>query len=580
MRASHHTLRCMLLCSLLLSTPAFAADPVSATADAATPAPAPGANATPAAVTDASTDATLATALAAPATAVDWRRQIIVRSRPGTGTRDTENDKGTLRLVVRSDTAKVTALKVGEFALRALGGYGTTRTFSKDDLKGELIPDLPSPAHDALPGLLAERLDRYFSAHPGAIPGESHVLEARTTQWTLVYQDLAPGATAYELRHELNIGFPIASVLRGPAGRTVQCNTPPQVATLQEWQADDYAKVRQASRQVAEACAEVFAAQLPNLLQDVANEEAVALKLAAANSTPKEGDAAAAKSRIRIFGANGQGITMLTDAPCREQYSGKIEVVRSAGRAIGSVFGGAPDNVSLGMPETDTVRNMKSFAFSKPNYQEFEVAGGRPLIFDARIENTNDYRCAADLSLQFIPEPGADYEVFMKIGGGMCLLYSTKVAKDGTLQNNPVVQPRTSCQAPAQPALRARVEMAVFLFEPGTVHYRSLGLGNDDALNTLPDSADNAARFEEVLQQTAALPGTRVCVVVPDLDYTSTLHGPLEAMVLDKGPALPGLWETAATVNLKRGAAAGSAIDLAAATRHCQSLPRAAFDPR
>jgi hypothetical protein len=352
------------------------------------------------------------------------------------------------------------------------------------------------------------------------------------------------------------------------------------VATLQEWQADDYAKVRQASRQVAEACAEVFAAQLPNLLQDVANEEAVALKLAAADNTPKEGDAAAAKSRIRIFGANGQGITMLTDAPCREQYSGKIEVVRSAGRAIGSVFGGAPDNVPLGMPETETVRNMKSFAFSKPNYQEFEVAGGRPLIFDARIENTNDYRCAADLSLQFIPEPGADYEVFMKIGGGMCLLYSTKVAKDGMLQNNPVVQPRTSCQAPAQPALRARVEMAVFLFEPGTVHYRSLGLGNDDALNTLPDSADNAARFEEVLQQTAALPGTRVCVVVPDLDYTSTLHGPLEAMVLDKGPALPGLWETAATVNLKRGAAAGSAIDLAAATRHCQSLPRAAFDPR
>ncbi|MCC7633390.1 hypothetical protein [Stenotrophomonas rhizophila] len=581
MRALHHTLPATLLCSLLLAGPATAAEPAAPAVAAAANSNSTDAVVAAAAAADTgSTDASVSTAIAAPATAIDWRRQISIRARAGTGMRGEPDDDGSLRLVVRSDTAKVTALKVGEFALRALGGAGTTHTFSKDDLKGERIPGVPSPAHDILPGLLRDRLDGYFAAHPGAIPGESHVLEASTAQWALVYQKLSPGATAYELRHDLTIGFPIAGVLRGPAGRSVKCAAPPQVATLEEWQADDYAKVKAASTQLAEQCAELFATQLPNLLQDVANEEAVALKLAAANRTPKEGDGAVAKSRIRIFGANGQGITMLTDAPCREQYSGKVQVVRSAGRAIGSVFGGAPDNVSLGMPETDTVRNMKSFAFSKPNYQEVEVAGGRPLIFDARIENTNDYRCASDLSLQFIPEPGADYEVFMKIGGGMCLLFSTQVVSDGSLRHNPTLQPRNSCRAPSQASLRARVEMTVFLFEPGNVHYRSLGQGDDDTLHVLADSADNAARFDEVLQQTATLPGTRVCVVVPDLDYTSALHGPLEAMVLDKGPALPGLWETAATVNQRRGVAAGTTIDLAAATWHCQGLPRAAFDPR
>jgi hypothetical protein len=159
---------------------------------------------------------------------------------------------------------------------------------------------------------------------------------------------------------------------------------------------------------------------------------------------------AAAKARVRIFGQNGQGITMYTDAACRDTYTDKVEVARSGARAIGSLFGGAPANIALGMPETSTVRNMKSVLFSKPNYQEYAVPGGRPLIFDARVENTNDYRCDRELTLQFTAEPGQDYEVFMSTAGGICRLSANHVGADGSVQAQATTLPPQRCEAPVE----------------------------------------------------------------------------------------------------------------------------------
>lgn len=181
----------------------------------------------------------------------------------------------------------------------------------------------------------------------------------------------------------------------------------------------------------------------------------------AVSAEPAPPAAPVAKARVRIFGANGQGITMYTNATCRAEYTEQVEVVRSGARAIGSLFGGAPDNVSLGIPETDSVRNMKSVLFSKPNYQEYAVEGGQPLIFTARIENTNDYRCDGDLALRFVAEPGSDYEVQMSLANGRCLFNARQVAPDGTLR------PQPSTAIPAQcPA--AGVENASVTPEPSS----------------------------------------------------------------------------------------------------------------
>lgn len=213
----------------------------------------------------------------------------------------------------------------------------------------------------------------------------------------------------------------------------------------------------------------------------------------------------AANARVRIFGQNGQGITMYTNAACRDTYTDEVEVARSGARAIGSLFGGAPENVSLGMPETPTVRNMKSVLFSKPNYQEYAVAGGKPLIFDARVENTNDYRCDRELTLQFTAEPGQDYEVFMSTAGGICRLSANHVGADGSVQPQATTLPPQRCEAPLQAASPTPVGSA----------------GTGDAMTTV--AADATALIEAAAVPDGNAVGPPAVKAVAPRDWTRTV---------------------------------------------------------
>ncbi len=158
--------------------------------------------------------------------------------------------------------------------------------------------------------------------------------------------------------------------------------------------------------------------------------------------------APAADARVRIFGQNGQGITMYTNAACREAYDSRVDSVRSSNLVLNTLIKGAPANISLGMPKTEAVRNMKSVLFSRPSYEEYSVAGGQPLIFDARIANTNDYRCSGPLTLQFTPEPGNDYEIQMSIVDRVCRFGVRRVSADGSVQPEAITLPPDRCEAP------------------------------------------------------------------------------------------------------------------------------------
>ncbi len=153
------------------------------------------------------------------------------------------------------------------------------------------------------------------------------------------------------------------------------------------------------------------------------------------------------KARVRIFGANGQGITMYRNATCRDEAAEKVEVARSVSRAVSSAFIGAPSDVSIGMPETDSVRTMKSEQMSKPNYQEYAVEGGQPLFFAARMEGNNGYRCLGNMNLQFVAEPGQDYEVALRMANGRCRFSARHVHADGTLELMQADAETPSCTA-------------------------------------------------------------------------------------------------------------------------------------
>lgn len=339
-----------------------------------------------------------------------------------------------LRLVTRSDMGVATLAKINIFALAAVGAR-KARGFSKDALQGDTIEGISSPAVAHLPGMLQQRLAAYFHAHPDALPGHPVTVRADPRLWALTYEQLTGSQVPYQLKHNATI-----TILpeKGPATLNVDCIDGTQTAPLAQWQADDYAQVRSVAKELAEQCVERFAARLPE-----AFPSAIA---AGPATTPRQ--APAGKSRIRIFGANGRGITMYVGGQCRaDPRSRKIVVARSTGAAIGSLFSGTPDNLSIGMPQTAAVRDMKSVLVSKPYYQEYSVDAGRPLIFDAQIENSAELRCRKVVSMQFVPQSGQDYEVALNVVNNMCVLYSTQVAADGAVQLNPVQAP-ADCPAP------------------------------------------------------------------------------------------------------------------------------------
>lgn len=209
----------------------------------------------------------------APATDLSSLQRVKVTSGLGLGPNGNRVGDHVLRLVMRADTAAVTAAKVGLSALAFLSGVGdigTSNSFSKNNVRGDDIQSVPSPAFGALPGMIREQLALYFAAHPGAIPSDERTVEASAGQWSLVYQKLSDAETPYELRHDVTIGFPVVRKLFRSAsgGQGVHCQDEARVAPLQEWQADDYAKAKAASREFAEACMVRFIAELPRLFPD------------------------------------------------------------------------------------------------------------------------------------------------------------------------------------------------------------------------------------------------------------------------------------------------------------------------
>ncbi|MEN5005883.1 hypothetical protein [Stenotrophomonas indicatrix] len=272
--------------SLLLAPSAYAVDeaptPVAASAVTSGASPDPATDATP--VTDIAEAAPAAAAVAGPAVgdvtvavapALDLSSLQRVKVTSGLGVGPNGNRVGdhVLRLVMRGDTAAVTAAKVGLSALAfvtGVGDIGTSNSFSKNNVRGEDIQSVPSPAFGALPGMIREQLALYFAAHPGAIPSDERTVEASAGQWSLVYQKLSDAETPYELRHDVTIGFPLVRKLFRSAsgGQGVHCQDEARVAPLQEWQADDYAKAKAASREFAEACIVRFVAELPRLFPD------------------------------------------------------------------------------------------------------------------------------------------------------------------------------------------------------------------------------------------------------------------------------------------------------------------------
>lgn len=285
--------------------------------------------------------------------------------------------------------------------------------------------------------------------------------------------------------------------------------------------------------------------------------------------------APAAQARIRLFGQNGVGLVLYTNARCTGRFDQKIRASGSIGNAFGSLLGRVK-NESIGIPATETTRNLatRKMIGSKPYFKEYTLSPGQPVIVEGGLQTPTGWHCDHLISAAFTPVPGADYEVGLDVDwhGGICTLPVSQVAVDGQLTRVPVHAVGGDCDVAPEPAA---TPLLVFLFEPGTVQYRATG--SDASVQASADDAAGAAAFEQAIRRLADQPGAKVCAVVPSYDYKSPLHDKLYALLSERGDALPGIWEETDGMRRVLGRADDHDVDLAAAETYCSRAATMAF---
>ena len=272
----------LLLGGLAVSAPTLATEPVITDAVEAAPALSADAPVAPVEEVAAATSEAANEAAAEPtpvAVAPAWEGLVPIEAEMQLGSNGQPVGDRTLRVVQRSTTGKVVAAQV---ALSLFSGSLGGSTFKKDQLKGSRVKEIENPAFGYMQDKVRAALTTYFTAHPGALPEEEKPVVATADAFNLIYQELGNADTQYELRQTVHLGFPYRRrllTLKLTGGEGVHCGQEaPATATLEAWQADDYALLKETAQRNADACVAKFVEVLPTLFPDrapVAAEPAV-----------------------------------------------------------------------------------------------------------------------------------------------------------------------------------------------------------------------------------------------------------------------------------------------------------------
>ncbi|WP_369977399.1 hypothetical protein [Xanthomonas bundabergensis] len=277
-------------------------------------------------------------------------------------------------------------------------------------------------------------------------------------------------------------------------------------------------------------------------------------------------------ARLRVFGQNGVGLTLYTNAVCKDDYEEEIEVSGSLGNGFRALAGKRVPNISLGMPETVGVRTMEEgkVFMAKPYYREYALIPGQPVRVRAGIKSAANMRCASDFDVAFTPEAGADYEVAMRFDMQACLLTVMKVAADGQLSPQPFAPAKQRCDTPRP---EAQVPLLVFFFAPEEVHYRLSG--NASEWSTYEDTQDEAESFDDEVREALQQPGAKVCAVAP-AGGGSPLYARLRALVHAHDDSA-AVWEQAESVRQALDLPQGQPLEFPAAAYQCMKAASRAF---
>lgn len=479
-----------------------------------------------------------------------WTERIQIQSGPKTGLPGSRTADVALRIVTPDDSESLTPK-----GLALIFSGNEPDYYRRNNLPGSRIEAQASPALTLMPAVATTLVGGYFRFAPDALPNQASTLRFSAETWALVHQGNTRKDPLYRLNHESTIEQRRAD---GSLVESISCSDSDSRATLEAWQANDYARLKDAAQIITMNCIDKLIKRIPAMYP----------RPLAAEDLSAYADGVVPPARVRVFAALGRTTTLYTDAACREDYRDRIEVK----------YNNAGDKGLLGIPSTEALRSKENERFSMLSYQEYEVPGGKPLIVEARFDPSSRLYCTGSLSGQFVARPGQDYEVEMEVVDKLCRLRIGQVHADGSVTPQVARLTPGICERGAAPVrIEPRQDMQVLLFSAGQLHIQDAA--PNSAPQQLNDDAGSTEALQQVLQKASSNPGTRLCVVAPSSAYSSVLHDAVRARVLDAPQVLPSLWEETATVNQRRGAAADAPVDIATAVAHCRAFPINEFAP-
>ncbi|MCL1551976.1 hypothetical protein [Xanthomonas nasturtii] len=201
----------------------------------------------------------------------DWALQLPLQSSMRVGPNGQPNGDEMLRVVRRGHTGAVVGLQI---ATSVFARGGVVSAFNKGQLKGEKMEGVGNPGYQLQRDAVNAHLKTYFTGHPTALPVDRFPLQVLMSDWLLVYQSLTDSESPYELRYAVTIGGERTGLLKRKASPvSMDCTPTPRTASLEQWEANDYALVKEAAQAYSDECAAKFAERLPQWFPD---REAVA----------------------------------------------------------------------------------------------------------------------------------------------------------------------------------------------------------------------------------------------------------------------------------------------------------------
>lgn len=277
-------------------------------------------------------------------------------------------------------------------------------------------------------------------------------------------------------------------------------------------------------------------------------------------------------ARIRLFGQNGVGLTMYTNAVCRKEYDEEIEASGSLGNYFKAMVRKKPENISIGMPETDDSRNLatRDKLWASPYYTEHALVPGQPVLLQANIANGSGWTCnrGRGIELGFVPEPGVDYEgdMIRDFEGGSCGIAIRRLEADGSTA--PIVGQIPPSKCEARPARTP--SLMVMLMNADNLQYR---LAEEDAgIDELDNDEDSLEDLEEMIAEapiTAAMP---VCIVASADSRDSEFGKKLPALLEKRGVQSQVMRVDANALTAEWGLTEQQPLGFALAEYYCRSV--------